>query len=202
MSRDVLEDTAIGAGESATRSRSVGFQQEYTNNSLLQDPLQRDIREWSNSAEKGQGHSQPKGKGRGRSKGKRKHLEKENRNQDQAGSPNEETGQRTLGDFGIKRQRVEFVGDVQENDDFETPRLDRAACVFCVPKCKSVMMDSTELPSSSTSFFKVCKGVRAGTHEEPDQSTGVLFAVGCRDDRPIVDSGSVLCPRAPWIMRR
>ena len=38
----------------------------------------------------------------------------------------------------------------------------------------------------------------AGTHEtKPDQSTGdVLFAVGCRDDRPIVDSGSVVstCP--------
>ena len=28
----------------------------------------------------------------------------ENQNQDQAGSPNEETGQRTLGDFGTKRQ--------------------------------------------------------------------------------------------------
>ena len=38
----------------------------------------------------------------------------------------------------------------------------------------------------------------AGTHEtKPDQSTGeVLFAVGCRGDRPIVDSGSVVstCP--------
>ena len=38
----------------------------------------------------------------------------------------------------------------------------------------------------------------AGTHDtKPDQSTReVLFAVGCRDDRPIVDSGSVVstCP--------
>ena len=36
-----------------------------------------------------------------------------------------------------------------------------------------------------------------GTHEKFDQSTGeVLFAVGCRGDRPIVDSGSVVstCP--------
>ena len=31
----------------------------------------------------------------------------------------------------------------------------------------------------------------AGTHENFDQSMGeVLFAVGCRDDRPSVDSGS------------
>ena len=46
-------------------------------------------------------------------KGKRKHPGKGNHNQDQAGSPNED-GQRTLGYFGVKRQRVEFVGDVQE----------------------------------------------------------------------------------------
>ena len=48
----------------------------------------------------------------------------------------------------------------------------------------------------------MCQGSEepAGTHEtKPDQSTGeVLFAVGCRDDRPIVDSGSVVstCPVA------
>ena len=116
------------------------------------DPLQRDIRAWSNTSDKGQGHSQPKGKGKGKGKGKRKHPGKENHNQDQTGSPNVVV-QRTLGDFGFKRQRVEFVGDVQEYDDFETPRLDRAANVFCVQECKSVMMDSTELPSSSTRVF-------------------------------------------------
>ena len=101
-----------------------------------------------------------------------------------------------MGDFGLKRQRVEFVGDVQENDDFESLRLDRAAYVFCVQKCNSISMDSTELPSSSK---RVCDGYEepAGTHEKFDQSTGeVLFVVGCRDDRPIVDSGSVVstCP--------
>ena len=94
-----------------------------------QDLLQRDVHEWSNRSEKGQGHSQPKGKGKSKGKGKRKHPGKGNHNQDQAGFPNED-GQRTLGDIGLKRQRVEFVGDVQENDDFESPRLDRAAYVF------------------------------------------------------------------------
>ena len=93
-----------------------------------QDPLQRDTREWSNTSEKGQGHSQPKGKGKGKSKWKRKHIGERNHNHE-AGSPNED-GQRTLGDFGMKRQRIEFVGDVQENDDFESRRLDRAAYVF------------------------------------------------------------------------
>ena len=57
-------------------------------------------------------------------------------------------------------------------------------------------MDSTELPSSSK---RVSDGSEesAGKHEKFDQSTEeVLFAVGCRDDRPIVDSGSVVstCP--------
>ena len=99
-------------------------------------------------------------------------------------------------------KRVEFVRDVQENDDFETPRLDRAAYVFCFLKCKSVVMDSTELPSSSTRVFDGSEEP-AGTHEKFDQSTGeVLIAVGCRDDRPIVDSGKCCVHDAQWIMRR
>ena len=67
------------------------------------------------------------------------------------------------------------------NDDFESPRLDRAAYVFSVQKCNSISMDSTELPSSSK---RVCDGYEetTGTHEKFDQSTGeVLFAVGCRE---------------------
>ena len=40
------------------------FKQEYANNNPGQDPLQRDIREWSSSSEKGQNHSQPKEKGK------------------------------------------------------------------------------------------------------------------------------------------
>ena len=74
--------------------------------------------------------------------------------------------------------------------------MDRAAYVFCVQERKSAMMDSTELPSSSTRVFDWGEEP-AGTHEKFDQSTGeVPFAVGCRDDRPIVDSGSVVttCP--------
>ena len=48
-----------------------------------------------------------------KARARKKHPGKGNHNQDQAVSPNED-GQRTLGDFGTKRQRVEFVGDVQE----------------------------------------------------------------------------------------
>ena len=68
--------------------------------------------------------------------------------------------------------------------------------VFCVQKCNSISMDSTELPSSSNRVCDVYEKP-AGTHENFDQSTGeVFFAVGCRDERPIVDSGSVVstCP--------
>ena len=63
--------------------------------------LQRDIREWTNTSEKGQSHSQPKGKSKGKGKDKRKHPGKGNHNQDQAGSPKEEAGQRMLGDYGV-----------------------------------------------------------------------------------------------------
>ena len=142
---------------------------------------------------KGKVTASPRAKVKVKGKGKRKHPGKGN-NQDLAGSPNED-GQRTLGDFGFKRQRVEFVGDVQETDDFETPRLDRAACVFNVSKCKSVVMDSTELPRSSTRVFDGSEEP-AGTHEKFLSVKEVLVAVGCRDDRPNVDSGSVVstCP--------
>ena len=56
----------------------------------------------------------PRAKAKVKARARENIQETGNHNQDQAGSPNEETGQRTLGDFGIKRQRVEFVGDVQE----------------------------------------------------------------------------------------
>ena len=166
-------------------------EKEYMKSNPSQDPLKRDIREWSNPSETGQGHSQPKGRSKGKGKGKKKHPRKGNHNQEKAGSPKED-GQRTMGVFGRKRHGVEFVGDVQENDDFESHRLDRAAHVFCVHKCNSVSMDPTELPSSSTRVSDENEEP-AGTHEKFDQSTGeVLFAVGCRYDRPIVDSGSVV----------
>ena len=53
--------------------------------------------------------------------------------------------------------------------------------LMCFAKCKSVTMDSTEMPSSSK---RVSDGSEepADTHEKFDQSTGeVLFAVGCRE---------------------
>ena len=42
-------------------------------------------------------------------------------------------------------------------------------------------------------FFQVCRRVRS---QRAPMTGEVLFAVGCRDDRPIVDSGSVVstCP--------
>ena len=106
-----------------------------------------------------------------------------------------------MGDFGLKRQRVEFVGDVQENDDFESLRLDRAAYVFCVQKCNSISMDSTELPSSSK---RVCDGYEepAGTHEKFDQINGERYFSSL--DVEMIDqllTLEVLCPRVQWIMR-
>ena len=52
------------------------FGQEYTKSNAPQDPLQRDIRAWTNPAEKGQGHNQPKGRGKGKEKAKDKSHEK------------------------------------------------------------------------------------------------------------------------------
>ena len=63
---------------------------------------------------KGKVTASPRAKAKVKARARENIQETGNHNQDQAGSPNEETGQRTLGDFGLKRQRVEFVGDVQE----------------------------------------------------------------------------------------
>ena len=63
--------------------------------------------------------------------------------------------------------------------------------MFCV-QVQQFLMDPTELPSSSKRV-SAGTGEPAGTHEKIDQSTGeVLHAVGCRDDRTIVDSASVV----------
>ena len=63
-----------------------------------QDPLQRDIRELSNTSEKGKVTASPKAKVKVKARARENIQEKGNHNQDQAGSPNED-GQRTLGDY-------------------------------------------------------------------------------------------------------
>ena len=53
-----------------------------------------------------------------------------------AGSPNED-GQRTVGDFSVSNVRKLKISVMsKKNDDFETPRLDRAAYVFCVQSAR------------------------------------------------------------------
>ena len=169
------------------------LKQEYMKSNTSQDPLKRDIREWSNTSETGQGQSQPKGRSKGKGKGKKKHPRKGNHSQEKAGSPNED-GQRTIGDFGIKRQGVEFVGDVQENDDFESPFGSSSLCFLRseVQQCFNGSDRTAEFVDESLWWEWGASG-----HSWKIQSTGeVLFAIGCRDDRPIVDSGSVVskCP--------
>ena len=152
-------DTVIGVGESAIRKPSVGFNKSTRRALHLKTRCKETFVNGQTRQRKGKVTASPRAKIK-TGKYKRKHPEKGNPNQDQAGSPNED-GQRTLGDFG----ELNFVGGVQENDDFETPRWDRAAYVFCVQKCKSVMMDSTELPKSSTRVFDGSEEP-AGTREK------------------------------------
>ena len=87
----------------------------------------------------------------------------------------------------------------QENDDFETQSGSSSLCVLHskVQECHDGFRRNCQVRRRD--FFGVMQESEepAGTHEKPDQSTGeVLFAVGRRDDRPIVDSGSVVstCP--------
>ena len=54
VNSESLVDIVIGVGESVTKKPSVGFKQEYMESNPPQDPLQRDIREWTNTSEKEQ----------------------------------------------------------------------------------------------------------------------------------------------------
>ena len=68
--------------------------------------------------------------------------------------------------------------------------------VFCVHCCENAMSEFLDVSSSSgTSGVGVIEEP-AGTHElKPDWTTGeMLLAVECRDDRPIVNSGSAKPP--------
>ena len=58
VNNESLVDTAIGVGKSGTTKPRVGFEQEYMKSNPKQDPLQRDIHEWSNMSEK-RAKSQP-----------------------------------------------------------------------------------------------------------------------------------------------
>ena len=199
-----MEGTVIGAGELATRRRSVGL------NKSTQRTIHRRTRckdtfvTGRTQRSKGKVTTSPKVKVKVNARAREKHSGQENRNQDQAGSPDEETGQRALGDFGVKRQRIEFVGDAQENDGLETPRADRAAYVFFVQKCKSVMMDSTEYPSSSTRFFHVPRGVRSqrALMRNPISPQERCFSPLDVETIDQLLTLEVLCQRAQWIVRR
>ena len=103
------------------------------------------------------------------------------------------TGQRTLSDFGKNVKELNLSVMSKRKKSLRVPVWIEQPMCFAF---KSATMDPTELPSSSKRVSDG-NGEPAGTHEKFDQSTGeVLFAVGCRDDRPIVGSGSVVstCP--------
>ena len=174
------------------------FQQEYTKSHPPQDPFQRDIQEMvEHSGQRAMSQSAQRWR-QVRGKDKRRHPGKGNHNQDQSGSPDEETGQCRLEDFGVKRQRVEFVEDVQDHTRMILKHLQwiEKLMYFAIKSARVSWRIGRNCQVRRGEFFS---GVQwseepADTHETtPDQSTGeVLFVVGCRFYRPIVASGSIM----------
>ena len=78
-----------------------------------------------------------------------------------------------------------------------TERIKQLTC-FLFTIAKNATGECLDVPSSSETSGVQASEEPAVTHElKPDRTTGeMLFAVGCGDDRPIVDSGSVVstCP--------
>ena len=98
VSRDVLEDTAIGAGELATKKRSVGSNQSTQRAIHHKTRCKETFVNGQTQRRKGKVTTSPKERERekGKGKGKGKSLRKGNHNQDQIGSPDEETEQRHI----------------------------------------------------------------------------------------------------------
>jgi len=115
------------------------FKQEYLKSNPGADPGQRDIREWTHTGHE-KGHSKGKGKGSGKGKGKAHNGWKgkgegpgqagghaqEPPQQNQPNPEHHNDRQRSLGEYGFKRQRVDAVWDegpyhAEYEYDIETP---------------------------------------------------------------------------------
>ena len=120
------------------------FKQEYMKSNPSQNPLQRDIHEWSNTSEKGQGHSHPKGKGKG--KGKRKH-------------PGNGNTMRTRLDLRMKMDSARWV--ILCIKVRESPIGSSSLCVLRskVQDCHDGLDGIAKLVDES--FFQVRRGVRS-----------------------------------------
>ena len=174
------------------------FEQEYMKSNASQDPLQRDIRELSNTSEKGKVTASPKAKVKVKARARENIQEKGNHNQDQAGSPNED-GQRTLGDFGRKGQRVEFVGDVQENDDLRFPDWIEQLVCFAFRSARVWIRRNCQVRRRE--FLMGVRSQRALMKNLISQRERCFSPLDVEmiDQLPTLE---VLCPRAQWIMRR
>ena len=111
------------------------FKQEHMKSNPSQDPLQRDIREWTR---RGKVAASPKVKVKVKVKvkagAKRKHPGKGNHNQDRLDLRVKKLDSARWVTLVKNVRELKFSGMSTRNDDFETPRLDRAAYVFCVQK--------------------------------------------------------------------
>ena len=103
VNRDVLEDTTIGVGELVTKKRSVGLNKSTQTAIHRKTHCKETFVNGQTQRRKGKVTTNPLGQ-----RDNSKKPGKGNHNQDQAGSLDEEAGQRSLDDFGMKRQRVEL----------------------------------------------------------------------------------------------
>ena len=137
----------------------------------------------------------PKAKGKDKGMGKRKYPGKGNHNQDQAGSPNED-GQEHVGWFLYETSASWICRWCPREWWFWDSQIGSSSLRDLCSKVQECYDGFDGIDKFVDVSFWWEWGA-SGHAWKNDQSTGeVLFAVGCRDDRPIVDSGSVVstCP--------
>ena len=104
----------------------------------------------------------------------------------------------------LKLQKVEFDGDVQEHrDDLKRPEwIEQLTFFFVFTSAKASRLFGRRCQVRRGEIFQVCKGVRSQRallkRNLFSPLEKCLLPSGCRDDRPIVDSGSVV---STWSVR-
>ena len=164
-----------------------------------QDPLQRDIREWSNTSEKGESHNQPKGKSKGKGKGKKNIQEKG-------------TTTRTRLDLRMKMDSARWVILISNVKELNLSVMSKRMMILRVPVWIEQLMCFVFKSATVLQWIRRNCRVRRRESVMDMRSQRALMknSISQREryfsplDVEMIDQLStleVLCPRVQWLMR-
>ena len=191
VNSESLVDTAIGVGELDTKKPSAGLNKSTRRAIHLRTRCKETFVNGLTRQRKGKVTASPRAKAKVKARARENIQEKG-------------TTTRTRLDLRMKMDSAHSVILVQNVKELNLSVMSKRMMVLRVPvwieqhmsfAFKSAIVFQWIRRNCRVRRREFLMGVRSqrAPHEKFDQSTGVvLFAVGCLDDRPIVDSGSVV----------